>query len=163
MGGSIRPLRRFSDSFEKQYIALKIYLYDHSGQTISSSPFFYPWDSGLFGIVAVSVEKVKKEYDWKLLTADRRRKIEGYLQGEIATYDNYLRGEVYGYRITPADDKDDVLESCWGYFGDSGLEQLEDECRAIIDSHIAEQKEQEYKERLRIFGPELAFPELALN
>ena len=153
----------FSDSFEKQYIALKIYLYDHSGQTISSSPFFYPWDSGLFGIVAVSVEKVKKEYEWKLLTADRRRTIEGYLQGEIATYDNYLRGEVYGYRITPADDKDDVLESCWGYFGDSGLEQLEDECRAIIDSLIDEQKEQEYKERLRIFGPELAFPELALN
>ena len=65
----------FSDSFEKQYIALKIYLYDHSGQTISSSPFFYPWDSGLFGIVAVSVEKVKKEYDWKLLTAERRQQI----------------------------------------------------------------------------------------
>ena len=71
----------FSDSFEKQYIALKIYLYDHSGQTISSSPFFYPWDSGLFGIVAVSVEKVKEGIRLKLLTADRRRKIEGYLQG----------------------------------------------------------------------------------
>lgn len=152
----------FSDSFEKKYIALKIYLYDHSGLTISSGPFSCSWDSGWFGIVAVSIEKVKKEYGWKVLTAARRRKIEGYLQGEIDTYDNYLRGEVYGYRITPADDKDDVLESCWGYFGDSGLEQLEDECRDIIDSHIAEQKEHKHRERLHVFGPELPFPEFAL-
>ena len=153
----------FSDSFEKKYIALKIYLYYHSGQTISSSPFSCPWDSGLFGIVAVSVEKVKKEYGWKLLTAARRRKIEEYLQGEIDTYDNYLRGEVYGYRITPADDKDDVLESCWGYYGKSGLEQLEDECRDMIDHLISEKERREHEEHLRIFRPELPFPELALN
>lgn len=93
----------------------------------------------------------------------RRRKIEGYLQGEIDIYDNYLRGEVYGYRITPADDKDDVLESCWGYFGDSGLEQLENECRATIDDLIARKKEQGREERLHVFGPELPFPEFALS
>lgn len=151
------------ESFLKKYIALNLYLYDHSGLAVSSGPFACRWDSGWFGIVAVSIEKVKKEYGWKVLTAARRRKIEGYLQGEIDTYDNYLRGEVYGYRITPADDKDNVLESCWGYFGDSGLEQLEDECRAIVDSHIVEQKEQEHKERMRIFGPELPFPEFALS
>lgn len=138
-------------------------LYDHSGLTISSGPFSCPWDSGWFGIVAVSIEKVKKEYGWKVLTQTRRQKIEGYLQGEIDTYDSYLRGEVYGYRITPTDNKDDVLESCWGYFGDSGLEQLEDECRATIDHLIARQKERKRKERLRIFGPELPFSELALN
>lgn len=154
----------FSDLFEKRYIALKIYLYDHSAQTISSSPFSCPWDSELFGIVAVSVEKVKKEYGWKVLTRARRRKIEEYLQGEIDTYDNYLRGEVYGYRITPADDKDDVLESCWGYFGDSGLGQLKDECRDMIDHLISEKERREHEEHLRIFGPELPlFPEVALN
>lgn len=153
----------FSDQFEKQYIALNLYLYDHSGQTISSGPFSCPWDSGWFGIVAVSVEKVKKEYGWKLLTADRRRKIEEYLQGEIDTYDNYLRGEVYGFQITPVGDKDNVLDSCWGYYGKSGLEQLEDECRDMIDCLIDRQKEQNHEERLHIFGPELPFPEFALS
>ena len=151
------------ESFLKKYIALNLYLYDHSGLAVSSGPFACRWDSGWFGIVAVSIEKVKKEYGWKVLTAARRRKIEGYLQGEIDTYDNYLRGEVYGYRITPADDKDNVLESCWGYFGDSGLEQLEDECRDTIDAMIARQKRQECQERLHIFGPELPFPEFALT
>lgn len=150
------------ESFLKKHVALNLYLYDHSGQTISSSPFSCPWDSGWFGIVAVSVEKVKKEFGWKLLTAARHRKIEKYLQGEIDTYDNYLRGEVYGFQITPTDDKDDVLESCWGYFGDSGLDQLKDECRNTIDVLIARQKKEQRAEYLRIFGPELPFPEFAL-
>lgn len=149
-------------SFLKKYVAQNLYFYDHSGQTISSRPFSCPWDSGWFGIVAVSVEKVKKEFGWKLLTAARRRKIEEYLQGEIDTYDNYLRGEVYGYQITPADDKDNVLESCWGYFGDTGLDQLKEECRDTIDHLISEKERQEHEEHLRIFGPELPFPEFAL-
>lgn len=156
------PYDDFSNSFEKKYIAQNLYLYDHSGLTISSGPFSCRWDSGWFGIVAVSVEKVRKEYGWKLLTAARRRKIEEYLQGEIVTYNEYLQGEVYGYQITPAGDKDNVLESCWGYYGKSGLRQLEDECRDTIDCLIARQKEQEHEERLRIFGPELPFPEFAL-
>ena len=151
------------ESFLKEYIALNLYLYDHSGQTISSGPFSCPWDSGWFGIVAVSVEKAKKVYGWKLLTAARRRKIEEYLQGEIDTYDSYLRGEVYGFQITPAGDKDNVLDSYWGYYGQSGLEQLEDECRATIDALIAQQKKEELAERLRIFGPELPCPEFALS
>ena len=151
------------ESFLKKYVALNLYLYDHSGQTISSGSFSCPWDSGWFGIVAVSVEKVKKEYGWKVLTRARRRKIEQYLQGEIDTYDSYLRGEVYGFQITPAGDKDNVLESCWGYFGKDGLDQLKDECRDTIDHLIAEKERREHEKHLRIFGPELPFPEFALS
>ena len=150
------------ESFLKKYVALNLYLYDHSGQTISSGSFSCPWDSGWFGIVAVSVEKVKKEYGWKVLTRARRREIEQYLQGEIDTYDSYLRGEVYGFQITPAGDKDNVLESCWGYFGKDGLDQLKDECRDMIDHLISEKEQREHEEHLRIFGPELPFPEFAL-
>lgn len=153
----------FQDSFEKKYIALKIYLYDHSGLAISSGPFACRWDSGLFGMVAVSIEKVKKEYGWKKITAARRRKIESYLQGEIDTYDQYLRGEIYGYRITPEDHDDEVLDSCWGFFGDNGIEQLKVECRDTIDGLVADRKKQEQEEVLRIFGPELPFPEFALS
>ncbi len=69
--------------------------------------------------------------------------------------------------VLPADlgvgDIDDVLECCWGYFGNDGLEQLEEECRNIIDNLIARQKKQERAEYLRIFGPELPFPEFALS
>lgn len=151
------------ESFLKEYIALNLYLYDHSGLTISSGPFSCPWDSGWFGIVAVSIGKVKKEYGWKVLTQTRRRKIEGYLQGEIDTYDSYLRGEVYGFQITPAGDKSDVLDSCWGYFGDSGLEQLKEECRTTIDYLIAEKNRLEYEKSLHIPGSEQSFPGFTLS
>ncbi|WP_370806087.1 hypothetical protein [Alistipes indistinctus] len=60
-------------------------------------------------------------------------------------------------------DIDDVLECSWGYFGNDGLEQLEEECRNIIDNLITRQKKQERAEYLRIFGPELPFPEFALS
>lgn len=150
-------------SFLRDYIALNIFLYDHSGQTISSSPFSCPWDSGWFGIVAVSVEKAKQEYGWKVLTKSRREKIERYLQGEIDTYDQYLRGEVYGFEVTPENDDTKVLDTCWGFFGDDGIKEIKNECRAFIDAEIVRKKKQEWKERLRIMGPELPFPEFALS
>lgn len=153
----------FRKTFLRDYIALNIYLYDHSGQAVSSAPFSCRWDSGWFGMVAVPVEAVKKEYGWDKITSYRRRKIKGYLQNEIDTYNEYLHGEVYGFQITSVSDDSEVLDSCWGYFGDAGLEQLKDECRDLIDNIITRQKEQEHTERLRIFGPELPFPEYVLS
>lgn len=153
----------FSKSFLKEYVALNIYLYDHGGLTISSVPFSCPWDSGWFGMVAVSIEKVKKEYGWKKLTKSRRSKIEKYLQGEIEIYDQYLRGEVYRYEVTPVGDEDNVLESVGGYFGDYGIEEIKADCRAIIDFHIRDGARREHEERQRILSPEIPFPEFAIN
>ena len=153
----------FRKSFLREYIALNIYLYDHSGQSISSGSFSCRWDSGWFGMVAVSVEAAKKEFGWDKITSYRRHKINGYLQNEIDTYNEYLHGEVYGFQITSVSDDSEVLDSCWGYFGDAGLEQLKDECRDLIDNIITRQEEQKRTERLRIFGLELPFPEFALT
>lgn len=123
----------FRKSFLKGYVALPVYLYDHSGITISTSPFSCPWDSGFFGIIAVSLGKVREEYGWKHITAKRRKQIEKYLQSEIETLDNYYTGEVFGYRITPEDDNDLELASCWGFYGTECLKEMENECRHIID------------------------------
>lgn len=124
----------FRESFLKEYIALPVYLYDHGGITVSTLPFSCPWDSGFFGIIAVSLDKVRKEYGWKHITASRRKRIEGYLQNEIKALDDYYTGKVFGYRITPEYDNVNELESCWGYYGTESLKELETECRHIIDS-----------------------------
>lgn len=122
----------FRESFLKKYVALPVYLYDHSGITVSTTPFRCPWDSGFFGIIAVALDKVREEYGWKHVTAKRRARIERYLQGEIETLDSYYTGEVFGYRITP-EDNDDELGSCWGFYGTECLKEMEAECRHIID------------------------------
>jgi len=145
----------FSAAFNRAYIALPIYMYDHSGVTISTSPFSCHWDSGFFGIVAVSLDKVRKEYGWKKITSSRRKKIEGYLLGEVQLLDNYYTGEVYGFRVVSVEDHTEEIDSCWGYYGSDGLEQIESECKDIINlTHK--------KRGIQLFLPFIEFPELAI-
>ena len=82
------------DIIEKENVhtILPLYLYDHSGITISTSPFSCQWDSGQVGWIFVSKDKVKQE------SLDET-KIEEYLKGEVETYDQYIRGDVYGYKV----------------------------------------------------------------
>ena len=82
---------------------------------------------------------------------------------EIDTYNEYLHGEVYGFQVTPEDDDTEILDSCWGFFGDDGLDQLKSECQAYIDDRIAEDNRQKQAEYLCTFGLELPFPEFALS
>jgi len=97
-------------------VVLPLYLYDHSGITMSTGPFHCPWDSGQVGFIYVSKDKVRREYGWKVLTKQRLAKIAEYLKNEVETYDDYLTGNVYGYVIE--DNEYDVDDSCWGFYGD---------------------------------------------
>jgi len=111
-------------AIEKEYdaVVLPMYMYDHSGITISTSPFSCPWDSGQIGFIAISKEKARKEYGWKLITKARKEKLTKYLEGEVETYDQYLRGDVYGYEVL--DENGEQEDSCWGYYGlDSAIEE----------------------------------------
>lgn len=110
-------------------IYLPLFLYDHSGITMSTGRFSCPWDSGQVGYIAVEIEKVKQEYGWKKMSPKRVKKIEDYLRAEVKTYDDYLTGSVYGYATAYVDENgkmlDDYFDSCWGYYGynheESGL------------------------------------------
>ena len=57
------------------FIVLPIYMYDHSGITISVNPFSCPWDSGQIGFIYISKEKARKEYSKKRLTAKFKKQI----------------------------------------------------------------------------------------
>jgi len=94
-----------------------LYLYDHSGITMNTTGFSCPWDSGKVGWIFITKEKARKEFSWVRITKKRLEKIEGYLKGEVETYDQYLTGDVYGYRITDTDTEEEV-DSCWGFYGE---------------------------------------------
>jgi len=89
---------------------LPLYLYDHSGLTMCTSPFSCRFDSGQVGFIYITEEVAFKEfgknYDIKKLTK--------YLEEEVKTYDQYLVGDVYGFEII----KDGEIEdSCYGFYG----------------------------------------------
>ena len=109
---SIDDVKTIAD--DEMFISLPLYLYDHSGITMNTTGFSCPWDSGQVGIIFVSKEQARKEYGWKNITKTRYRLIETYLENEVITYDDYLRGNAYGFTVKgPGGD-----DSCWGFLGD---------------------------------------------
>jgi hypothetical protein len=113
-------------------IVLPLYLYDHSGISISLSnahyPFNCPWDSGQVGFVVVSREKMLENWGNKIFTRVLKIKALEVAQGEVKEYDAYLRGEVYGFVIDDGDG-----DSCWGYIGD--IADVIEEAKEAVD-HI---------------------------
>lgn len=125
-------------------------LYDHSGITISmgnSYPYNDQWDSMMVGFVYVDKDTMHKEYG-KRITKQALAKAEKCLEGEVTTYDDYLRGDVFGYVIEDADGEN--LDSCWGYYGDC-VDDVIKECQAIIASHIKEQNAKKHYPKVEVF------------
>ena len=91
------------------YLYRPIYMFDHSGVTIRTTPFSCPWDSGLLGYIFV--KKGEEGLTDEQLTS--------CLESEVKEYDDYLTGEVYGYTVT--DEYGDVVDSCWGFYGYAAL------------------------------------------
>ena len=108
-------LEELEELFFSEYIALPLYLYDHSGITMATTPFSCRWDSGKVGYIYVSKAKVREEYNWKVITAKRRETIERYLLGEVETFDQYIRGDIYGFEVV--DENGEHVDSCWGFYG----------------------------------------------
>jgi len=125
-------------------ISLPLYLYDHSGITMSTAPFNDRWDSGQVGFIYVTKEKLQAEG----LGDKTKDEIESYLRAEVETYDDYLTGAVYQYIIL--DSEDNIIDSCSGFFGydheKSGLlTNAKDEINAILkkkrQKHFSQLKE----------------------
>lgn len=104
---------------------LPLYLYDHSGVTISTSPFSCPWDSGRIGFIFITPEQVRAAFG-----NNPPENLVKVLEADVATYDQYLTGDIWGYSIIETA-TGEVLESCGGFFG---LDYVREEiARALAD------------------------------
>lgn len=116
----------------EDYISLPVYLYDHSGLAVSTSPFGCSWDSGQLGLIFISREQIRKEYGVSRISKKLERKVINILQNEIDIYNQYLQGDVWGYTIEKDSEEKD---SSWGFFGaDYCLEQAK-----IVVDHYSKQ------------------------
>ena len=136
-------LKILMGKMEKDYIVLPLYLYDHSGISISTShgyPYNDRWDAGQVGFIFISKKDAVKEWGKKLFTKTVEAKAVKYLEGEVKTYDDYLTGNVYGYQV--CDENDEVVESCWGYYPDhddtSGYAYCLSEAKDVVDWMVKE-------------------------
>lgn len=126
-----------------------INMYEHSGITVSTSngyPYNDRWDAGCVGFIYVTKKTIFKECGG-ITEENWKERADKYLEGEMETYDQYCRGEVYGFRLIKTVVKQetcphcgDVIreyeeeteeDSCWGFYGDC-LEE-----NGILDNMIS--------------------------
>lgn len=111
-----------------------LYLYEHGGMTISLGAFGDPWDSGQVGYVFVT----QNHLDVTGCAPDQMDKL---IEGDVSTYDSYLKGEVYGYVVDLDGPNED---SCWGFVGD--MSDCKDEANSAAE-YVAQQRVKEAAER----------------
>ena len=118
----VRPrIDKLVDAALEGCVIFPLYLMDHSGISMSVGSFGCPWDSGQVGWIICDKETIEREFNGD---RDRAKKC---LLAEVATYDDYLTGNVYGFIVEERDfdderDEDDDsdwehVDSCWGFYG----------------------------------------------
>lgn len=130
---------------EKYYVILPLYLYDHSGITMSTSSFPCPWDSGMVGIIFATWKKLKKEFG-EDCTLERAK---GTLEGEVKFYDHYLCGDVYGFVIEDPEGEEIDDGSCWGFYGDPDESGLVEDAKSSIDHKIQRIRKEMIEEEIK--------------
>lgn len=117
-------------------VCLPLYLYNHSGITMSTSPFSCPWDSGQVGFIYVTKAKVRQVFGVKRISAKLLAKVREQLEDEVKVYDQYLEGDVWYYTVFKhglEDGEEELVDSCgWIYGYDEAERQAEEAMLARI-------------------------------
>lgn len=94
---------------------LSLYLYDHSGISMSCNSFGDPWDSGQVGIIYMTRGVMREVFNRKRITKATRAKAIKLMRAEVKEYDQFLTGDIHGYAIENA--AGERVDSLWGLFG----------------------------------------------
>ena len=117
----------------KENIILPLYLYDHSGLSMSVSDFVghavhAEWDSGQVGWIYATAGDIQAAYGG--MSPENMERAEWCLQSEVRRYDYYLSGQCYGFRLY---ENGEETESVWGFLG-----SLSDVLKEIVDYILPE-------------------------
>jgi len=160
-GEDLIPEEHIDRIFDKHFVTLPLYLYDHSGITMSTTSFSCPWDSGKVGFIYCSFAAARGAYnlppidaDWSVHVGDEETPlgdaVRRSLQREVEVYDQYIRGDVYGFVVeewweckTCHRGNWEHVDSCYGFYGrdprNNGMEvylskeELQLACQAEVE------------------------------
>lgn len=118
----------------KAAVSIPVYILDHSGIAISSRPFGDKWDSWLAGCYYVTKETLEREYG---TAPDARKRARECAEAELETFAEYIAGEVYFYTIENANGG--LVDSCGGYYGDSGIRDIKETFEDLVKARFEEE------------------------
>jgi hypothetical protein len=127
---------------------MPLYIYDHSGVTMSTSSGSCRWDTSHVGYIYMT-KKAAVEGWGENYTMEQ---IQQCLEWEVEEFDDYLTGNVYGFEIyekktiqekcphcgentKDAYEEDEFIESCWGIYG---LKYVREEVEMYVNPKVKE-------------------------
>jgi len=114
-------------------VKVPIFMLDHSGITINTTGFGCPWDSSQVGW-AFLTESAIAEHGISNPMAQ--------LKAAVDTLNDYLVGNCYGYEILKqcacCGSPIEVVDSCWGFFGEYDGDVLEEARTAVPETESLE-------------------------
>jgi hypothetical protein len=117
--------------------SLPLFLYDHSGITMSTGAFSCNFDSGQVGIIFIDqagCDEIGYDEGWrKSCYPDLTMKeaLEKVLESEVKEFDKYISEGSYGFNI------EEIEDSCGGFLGyDHEESGLLEHARSAIDCEI---------------------------
>lgn len=136
--------------FEDKYFYRIVRMYCHGSCTIgigNGYPFNDPWDSGTAGVVFIPKETVIREglYGASEGMTDDRLELAAvtFMKSQVELFDDWMNGR--GFYWVVEDSEGEVLESCGGYWGDSGAEYAMQEALNTAEYLHQEQEEKRQK------------------
>jgi len=131
----LRDIDSICESAKKRGdICLPVSVYDHGGLSFYIGKPTAKWDNYLAGFIYVEAARIREEYGVKRISSKLRDKVENVLAGEIKDLDDFENGNVWGYTLYNKDG--DMIDSCFGFIGDSALEDIEDTCGEKIKKFL---------------------------
>jgi len=118
---------KFSEGFKtyKGYWIFPVSAYIHGGVSLSLSKTEYPF-TDKFDVSFKGFVLVQKQAKWTW----KKEQATIVAEALIEQWNLYLSGQVYGYCTE--------LDSCWGFYGDDGEDEMIREAKQVIDSKIEE-------------------------
>lgn len=112
-------------SFLNGYYIFPVSIYDHSGIALSLGTS-HGWDYSN-GSAFLCVKRMKG-WSWAKSKAEERA------ENLVETWNEYLSGEVYGF--VSEDEDGEMIDSCWGFYGDEGIKEAIEEAKSVIDCEL---------------------------
>jgi hypothetical protein len=120
-----------SDKYIWQYVGR----YEHSNVKyfLTNSGQLSGWDTCTCGIIFVSKEDVRENYNVKKITPKLKERIYEIFEAELETYTNYVNGEVFGCKLYNLDGEE--MDSCYGFYNEEeGVEYFDYKVTDLVEA-----------------------------
>jgi hypothetical protein len=118
------------------FVIMPVYMYDHGGRVLSTSPFDCPWDSGQLGWTYVTTKAAKEWFNVSKLKPEHKVKARELLEKELKLLNNWIEGEIYYFDIKNPDGKIETDVSGTDVYFEAEFDDMIEEAKKQIDGII---------------------------